>query len=227
MDQFPFGGLSLLFRTSDEEAMKRVRTDDDQDAFALLVRRWERPIQRLCTRMIGDPHRAEDLSQETFARLFARRRHYEPVARFSTFIWRIAINLCHDELRRLQRRDERSLDDEDDEAWTAGGTREASVAPPDVVVEEKERAEMVRKAVLCLPEEYRAVVVLRHYEGLKFREIAEVLGIPEGTVKSRMGRALSRLASQLDLAPNGELSNSRVPKITCIPWRDQRHDPSN
>ena len=210
MDQFPFGGLSSLFSTSDEEAMRRVRTDDDQDAFALLVRRWEKPIQRLCTRMIGDPHRAEDLSQETFARLFARRRHYEPVAMFSTFIWRIAINLCHDELRRLRRRDERSLDDEDDEAWTAGGTPEASDAPPDVAVEEKERAEMVRKALLCLPEEHRAVVVLRHYEGLKYREIGEVLGIPEGTVKSRMARALSRLASQLDLAPNGEASNSRV-----------------
>jgi len=160
--------------------------------------------------MIGDPHRAEDLSQETFARLFARRRQYEPVARFSTFVWRIAINLCYDELRRLERRDERSLDDEDEEAWTAGGTPEASVAPPDVAVEEKERAEMVRKAVLCLPDDYRAVVVLRHYEGLKFREIAGVLGIPEGTVKSRMARALSRLAGQLDLAPSGELSNSRV-----------------
>ena len=210
MDLFPFEPLSSLLRISDEEAMIRVRTHDDQDAFTLLVRRWERPIQRLCIRMIGDPHRGEDLSQETFARLFTRRRHYEPVAKFSTFIWRIAINLCHDELRRLRRRDECSLNDEDAETSTPGVTPEASDAPPDVAVEEKERAEIVRKALFCLPEEYRTVVVLRHFEGLKFREIAGILGIPEGTVKSRMARALSRLAGQSDLAPSGEASNSRV-----------------
>lgn len=210
MDLFPFEPLSSLLRISDEEAMRRVRTHDDQDAFTLLVRRWERPIQRLCIRMIGDLHRGEDLSQETFARLFTRRGHYEPVARFSTFVWRIAINLCHDELRRLRRRGECSLDDEDAETSTPGRTPEASDAPPDVAVEEKERAEIVRKALFCLPEEYRAVVVLRHFEGLKFREIAGILGIPEGTVKSRMAWALSRLAGQSDLAPSGEVSNSRV-----------------
>jgi len=159
--------------------------------------------------MVGDSHRGEDLAQETFASLFSRRKHYEPVARFSTFVWRVAVNLCYDELRRLQRRRELSLDAEDEEAGTAADTPEASGAPPDVAVEDKEQAEMVRKALLCLPEEHRAVVVLRHYEGLKFREVAEVLGIPEGTVKSRMARALSRLARQLDLAPSGEVFNSR------------------
>jgi RNA polymerase sigma-70 factor (ECF subfamily) len=158
--------------------------------------------------MTGDPHRAEDLAQETFARVFARRKHYQPVARFSTFVWRIAINLCYDELRRIGRRNERLLDDDEDETWSALEPPEASQPRPDTVVEEQERAELVRSALLQLPEQYRAVVVLRHYEGLKFHEIAGVLGIPEGTVKSRMARALSRLASQSKLARVNEQSHS-------------------
>ena len=76
--------------------------------------------------MIGDPHRGEDLARETFARLFAQRQHYEPVAKFSTFVWRIAINLCYDELRRFQRRNERSLDEESHETRAIGSALVAS-----------------------------------------------------------------------------------------------------
>ena len=86
----------------------------------------------------------------------------------------------------------------------------AAHAAPDVALEEKERAEVVRRALLRLPEDYRAVVILRHYEGLKFREIAGVLGIPEGTVKSRMATALDRLARHPQLAHDGETVNTRV-----------------
>jgi RNA polymerase sigma-70 factor (ECF subfamily) len=196
---------------SDEQAMERVRNREDPRAFAILVRRWEGPIRRLCARMIGDAHCAEDLAQEAFARLFVRRKHYRPVARFSTFIRRIAVNLCYDELRRRKRRSECPLE-EDGEATAAGDALTASGGPPDAVAAEKEHADLVRAAVLRLPEHYRAVVVLRHYEGLKFREIAEVLDIPPGTVKSRMAEALSRLAREPRLGRAADAPGPKHPK---------------
>jgi len=196
---------STLFSVSDEQAMWRVKLQDDPQAFAQLVRRWEGPIQALCTRMVGDGHRGEDLAQETFARVFARRKDYQSEARFSTFLWRVALNLCYDELRRIKRRRESFLEDE-----SAGGDERGQVAEtpgPDLRLVEQERAEAVRGALLQLAEPYRAVVVLRHYEGLKFREIGEVLEIPEGTAKSRMAEALSQLSQILShtLIDEGEV----------------------
>ena len=180
---------------TDEQAMWRVKMDDDPQAFARLVERWQQPIQRLCVRMLGDAHRAEDLTQEAFAKVFARRKDYEPVGRFSTFLWRIALNLCYDELRKINRRGESSLEASADERGEVDFV--ADTAAPDLRVVENERAESVRRALLELPEPYRVVVVLRHYEGLKFREIGEVLDIPEGTVKSRMVEALNQLSRAL------------------------------
>src|SRR6185436_5881832 len=159
--------------------------------------RWHGPIRGLCTRMTGDPHRGEDLAQETFARLFARRKTYEPTGKFSTFLWRIALNLCYDELRRVKRRGEFSLDESEEDSPSSLAL-EANDLSPDQSLLENERARAVRDALLQLPEPYRVVVVLRHYEGLKFREIGVVLGIPEGTVKSRMFDALTQLGCLLN-----------------------------
>lgn len=192
----PFASINSLFAIPDEQAMWRVQMQDDEQAFAQLVRRWEGPIQRLCIRMIGDAHRGQDLSQEAFARVFAKRKEYQPSGRFSTWLWRIALNLCYDELRRLKRRSESPLDD----GGEAFGADEAFVAPepaPDRSMVEQERGELVRQALMKLPEVYRSVLVMRHYEDLKFREIAEVLDIPEGTVKSRMAEALTQMGRQL------------------------------
>jgi len=189
----PFASLRSLFVITDEQAMWRVQTQDDETAFAQLVRRWEGPIQRLCLRMTGDLHRGEDLAQEAFTRVFAKRKEYQPSGKFSTWLWRIALNLCYDELRRRQRREETSLDGMCGEAMAA---LEAFVAPepaPDKSLVEQERSELVRKALMQLSETYRTVLVMRHYEDLKFREIADVLDVPEGTVKSRMAEALTQM----------------------------------
>jgi RNA polymerase sigma-70 factor (ECF subfamily) len=181
---------------SDEQLMWRVRMADDAAAFARLVERWQPKLRDLAARMTGDPHRAEDLAQEAFVRLFAKRRDYTPRAKFSTYLWQIALNLCYDELRRRQRRPELSLQgtagEADDAAeFAAGGP------PPDEALADAETGEIVRSALARLPEIYRTVLVLRHYEDLKFREIAEVLEVPEGTVKSRMAEALTRLGRLL------------------------------
>ena len=114
-----------------------------------------------------------------------------PPASSRTFLWRVALNLCYDELRRINRRRESAFD-RDGEPERHEGSR-VDDASPDICLEERERAEIVRKALSRLEEPYQTVVILRHYEGLKFREIAEVLEIPEGTVKSRMVEALSQL----------------------------------
>ncbi|HEX3797114.1 MAG TPA: RNA polymerase sigma factor [Verrucomicrobiae bacterium] len=180
-----------IFGVTDEQAMWRVKMDDDAQAFAQLVRRWEKPIQSLCARMTGDTHRGQDLTQEAFARVFAGRKDYQASGKFATFLWRVALNLCYDELRKVGRRRESLLEDGGEESESE--TLVAANPAPDFALVEQERAEAVRCALLKLSEPYRTVVVMRHYEGLKFREISEVLEIPEGTVKSRMAEALAQL----------------------------------
>jgi RNA polymerase sigma-70 factor (ECF subfamily) len=185
-----------LFSSPDEAAMWRVKHEDDPEAFAELVRRWQKPIQNLCTRMLGDAHRGEDLAQDTFARLFAKRKVYEARSKFSTFLWRIALNLCYDELRKLKRRGEYSLDEPSEDGSQPHDVDSGAPCPHDDLVGQ-ERASAVRDALQRIAEPYRVVLVLRHYEGLKFREIADVLEIPEGTVKSRMAEGLSQLGKLL------------------------------
>jgi RNA polymerase sigma-70 factor (ECF subfamily) len=194
------GLLTSLFAANDEQLMWRVKLDDDASAFARLVERWQQPIQRLCFRMTGDVHRAEDLTQTAFTRVFTRRAEWEPTGKFSTFLWRVALNLCHDDLRRQQRRGEFSLD----------ALLELDSA--------EERGELVRRALAGLPAHYREVVVLRHYEGLKFREIGEVLGIPEGTVKSRMAEALGQLNRLLKHVNEDEICNrkTQTPEVQVL-----------
>lgn len=191
-----FQPLRRLFDPTDEQLMWRLRHEADSAAFDQLVHRWREPVRRLCFRMVGDHHRAEDLVQESFVRIFAKRADYRPDGRFSTFLWRVALNQCHDELRRRSRRRESSFDDEDGSPGVVS-LDEVEPSPSDHM-ENGECAASVRSALQRLPEHYRAVVILRHYEGLKLREIADVLEVPEGTVKSRMAEALDRLALLLN-----------------------------
>src|SRR5207249_117931 len=212
-----FEGLSSLFSMTDEQAMWRARSTADLHAFGLLVERWRKRIYNLCFRMTGNVHTAEDLTQEVFVRIFDRRRSFDPSHRFSSWLWRIALNLCYDELRRLQRRHEFSLDADDD---TGEGTRTVRLevidpSTPHARVQQQEEAELVRAALLQLPEIYRTVLVLRHYENLKLREIAEVLEIPDGTVNSRMAEGLARLTKLLE--PKFGKKAAPSPKPASLP----------
>lgn len=196
MGKLDFSALSLLFSRTDEETMWRVKIEDDHRAFAQLVERWEEPIRRLCTRMTGDEHRGQDLKQETFSRLYQKRQTYEPVGRFSTYLWRIALNVCYDDLRRVNRRKEFIPANDNDEA-TIEEFPDAEEAP-DSQAANADEAELVRRALIRLPEHYRTVLVLRHYEGLKIIKIAEILQIPIGTVNSRLSEGLARLSRMLE-----------------------------
>jgi len=197
MRKSPFASIRSLFVISDEQAMWRVQQEDDESAFAQLVQRWQGPIQRLCERMTGDAHTAEDVAQETFVRVFARRKEYQAEGKFSTWLWRIALNLCYDELRRRQRRATNIFEDEGGEPAAALEAFTIVDSAPDNLLADRERSGLVKQALDQLPEIYRTVLVLRHYEDLKFREIAEVLGVPEGTVKSRMTEALAQFGRLL------------------------------
>lgn len=189
--------ISSILTLSDEKAMVRVKEKGDHAAFALLVNRWQGPITRLCVRMMTDEQRGEDLAQETFAKLFRKRASYKPTGKFSTYLWRVAMNMCYDELRKRKRQWERQFEQLDAE----GEERQDRIAVTDETpmheMAKNEEAALVREALAKLPESYRSVLVLRHYEGLKLREIAEILEIPPGTVNSRMAEALTRLSRNL------------------------------
>ena len=206
------------FGMTDEQAMWRVQTHDDPQAFAQLMARWEGPIQRLCTRMLGDEHKAEDATQEAFARIYAKRKEFQHGSKFSTFLWRVATNLCLDELRRVKRRKEiailpHTVDSSETEVWEE---LPAETPGPDRLTVADEQAAAIRRAVNALPEHYRSVIILRHYQDLKFREIADVLEVPEGTVKSRMAEALSLLNQSLKKTLSDEPNARPVSPINAI-----------
>lgn len=190
--------LKALFAPTDEQLMWRVQTTGDSGAFGELVRRWETPIQRLCARLTGDDHRAEDLAQEIFTRIFAHRAGFKHGSKFSTYLWRVALNHTYSDLRRPHHRRETTLDPAGDADAPGPFEALADEAPlPDEALTRRETSDAVRQALGRLPEEYRSILVLRHYESLKFREIAEVLDLPEGTVKTRTTEALNAMARLL------------------------------
>jgi len=188
--------LPFLGAKTDEEAMCQVKLHDDHHEFDRLVKRWEQPIRRLCSRMVGDSHRGEDLKQDTFLRLFEKRKDYQPKGRFSTFLWRIALNLCYDELRRQKRRRELLNPIDSDDNNEPGYDPVSECSGPDTRTAELEEGEL-----------------LRHFEDLKLCRIAEILEIPEGTVNSRMAEALVRLSRILE----PKLKNAQDPFASVSP----------
>lgn len=167
----------------------------DEDAYRALVTRYAGPAVNLATRMVRDRSLAEDLAQEAFARAFARLATYNPECRFSGWFFQVLHNVTIDHLRR-KRLPSVSLD----ELEAAGHPGLPSHAPADSPSVQAERAELSRalsSALDRLRPEYREAVVLRYREELPVQDIADVMGIPVGTVKTYLYRARKELASQL------------------------------
>jgi RNA polymerase sigma-70 factor (ECF subfamily) len=166
----------------------------DRSAFDLLVLRWDRKIQGAIYRIVGSEDEARDLSQEAFLKAYRGLPAFKGEARFSSWLYQIALNLCRDRLRRRRGRMMVSLD-----ALEADGQapilREEATAH--VLVEARDSARRVKAAVLALPEEQREVIVLKEYEGLTFQEIAGVLDLPVSTVKTRLYRGLDKMRERL------------------------------
>jgi RNA polymerase sigma-70 factor (ECF subfamily) len=184
---------------SDHELIAAVQAGDEQ-AFHELVRRYRTPITNFIFRMLDDYDRAAELTQETFLRVYANIARYRATFHFSTYIYRIATNLAISELRQRRRRKLVSLftpwsHHEDEEETRLDIPDERPLQDADLI--ERERQAAVGRAIQTLPEKYRAALVLRDVEGLSYEEIASVLNISEGTVKSRINRARGLLRDKL------------------------------
>ena len=158
----------------------------DRRAFGELVRCHREGVINVVYRMCGDANLAEDAAQEAFIRAWKHLHNYRPRSPFRNWVYRIATNAALDVLRR-----ERETVDVD--ALPIPN----SDAGPEAAVQEAERSARVKQAVLELPEASRTVLVLREYEGLSYKEIADTLGIPIGTVMSRLNYARNRLRESL------------------------------
>jgi RNA polymerase sigma-70 factor (ECF subfamily) len=170
---------------NESELVQRAKCGD-RSAFGELVRHHRSGVINVVYRMCGDIHLAEDAAQEAFIRAWGKLPGYRPRSPFQNWLYRIATNVALDTLRR--ERETVQLDAVPLQNPHAG---------PESAVERAEQAALVREAVLALPPASRAVLVLREYEGLSYRHIAETLGIPLGTVMSRLNYARTHLAASL------------------------------
>ena len=182
---------------TDEELLTSVQAGDT-DSLGVLVGRWERPLYRFVYRMTPRPDDASDICQETFLRVLNKAHRFRQGSRFSTWLYQIALNLCRDQVRR-KRRWRKVVDDrrEIDERVDASPAAAALGADPARAVERKETHEAVLQALKKIPAEQREVLIMKEFEGLRFREIAEILDCPESTVKSRMYYGLNGLKTAL------------------------------
>jgi RNA polymerase sigma-70 factor, ECF subfamily len=182
---------------SDEELLIRFRSGDT-GTFAVLVRRYERELYGYLRRYLNDANLAEDVFQNTFLQLYLKSGQYEAGRPVRPWLYTIATRQAIDALRRQNRHPTVSLeqtasDSGDGEAQNLLDTLAGTGPAPFDQIAEGERRERVRCEVDRLPEFLRQVLILAYYQGLKYREIAEVLDIPVGTVKSRLHAALVKL----------------------------------
>jgi RNA polymerase sigma-70 factor (ECF subfamily) len=164
----------------------------DAAAFEALVRRWQQPVARFLFRLVGRPEPVKDLCQEVFLRVYLAGPRYRPSAAFSTWLYRIALNVTRDAARR-RRREPLSLSDHEVEDRST---------PAEAAYQQEELAHIVAQAVADLPEPLRTTLVLHHYEGMNFEEMARLTGTPASTLKSRFAAALRRLRKELQHLDN-------------------------
>ena len=186
-----------LNQWSDEDLLGAFR-EGRREAFGALVRRYERELYGYLRRYLGDDHLADDVFQNTFLQVYVKREQYELGRPVKPWLYTIATNQAVDALRRNGRHPAVSLDQTvretgDGEIRSLIEVLESNASGPLEQVQGEERRNLVRAGVEQLPDFLRQVVILAYYQGLKYRDIADVLDIPVGTVKSRLHAALKRL----------------------------------
>jgi len=192
---------------SDEELVARS-IGGDLDSFNQLVLRWERPIYALAYRVIGREEDARDVCQETFLRAFRALGGFKGQAKFSSWLYRITLNLCRDWIRR-ERRQPIAQAPEGIDLVELAGEAEPSESIEELVAR-KEIGAAVAKAMALLPEEQRTAIVLKEYHGLTFQEIADMLDCPLSTVKTRLYQGLTVLRRQLERSNVTRLKDHHV-----------------
>jgi len=180
--------------TSDEQIVERALTGD-AEAFGEIVQRWERRIFALSFGMLGREEDARDATQETFLAAFRNLRAFRGEAKVSSWLHRIAVNQCITRQRRAKVRSESALETEEEK--DASSFAAPLHYSPARLLESSETTTAVRVAVNSLPLELRQVVLMKEFEELTFKEIADALDLPLSTVKSRLYTALKQLQMRL------------------------------
>jgi len=171
----------------------------EPEAFNLLVHRWERQIYGLALRMLGRDDEAKDATQETFLSAYRNLSKFRGEAKFSSWIYRIALNICNTRLRG-RTRNVLSIEEQQESIGFEAVADDQDLAEG---IQREQVARHVRRALQGLPAEMRQVIVMKEYEGLKFSEIADILGIPISTVKTRMYTGLTELRKRLEHVRSG------------------------
>ena len=200
----------------DEKKVVKRAAKGDADAFEQLVLTYQTPIYNLCLRMTGNPEDAADLSQEAFIKAWKNLAGFQFESAFSTWLYRLASNACLDFLRSMKRRPQLSLtvEDDDGEAQTID-LPDPSATPEEAAVAKEER-EALTRAMLSLDEQQRQILTLRAINDLSYAEIAGILGVKEGTVKSRLARSRDALRKiLLERGNEAAFSASKTQKGGC------------
>jgi RNA polymerase sigma-70 factor (ECF subfamily) len=181
---------------TDEDLVARATTGD-LESFNQLVSRWERPIYALAYRTLGREEEARDVVQEAFLRAFRGLKGFKGEAKFSSWLYRITLNLCRDWIRRERRAPLVQVPEGVDPVDMADAQASPEPSVEDLVAD-REMSAAVAKAMAELPEEQRTAIMLKEYHGLTFQEIADQLDCPLSTVKTRLYQGLSVLRRRLE-----------------------------
>ncbi len=182
--------------------VQRLRARDER-AFNVLVRTYEGRVFGLILRMIGNRAEAEDLAQEVFVQVFKAIDQFRGDSKLSTWVYRITVNICKNRYKYLQRRHTNQQQELEPLAErvpmsNARGTTVGEVARPDELLVGRQVERAVQNAILQLEPDFREALVLRDVEDLNYEEIAQITGVPEGTVKSRIHRARAQLRALVE-----------------------------
>lgn len=179
---------------SDEDLIERFQKGDLY-AFDLIVKRYKDQLLNFVYRFVGNQEEAEDIVQETFLRVYRKRRAYKRIAKFSTWIYTIAGNLARTELRRRKRRKLFSISDLgfEDRDYEISDERSTPESEVDGVIKE----EIIQREINKLSPKFRQVIILRDVQELSYEEISKIIKVPIGTVKSRVNRGRLKLQNRL------------------------------
>lgn len=189
----------------------------DESAFNELVVTYQRRVFALVFRMLGRRDEAEDLAQEVFVQVFKAIDQFRGDSKLSTWIYRIAVNLCKNRTKYLSRRHANDQDDVDAMAdrlpfSAAKGVSVGGISRPDELVEGMQLEVVVKRAIAQIEPEFREVLILRDVEDMSYEEIAEVTGLADGTVKSRIHRARAQLRAIVEKAMGEKVRSSQGDK---------------
>lgn len=184
-----------LIELTDEELIIEFQKNNNHKAFEILIQRFKNPLTNYVYRFLGDYDSCVDVVQETFVKVYRYKDNYSSVAKFSTWIYTIAGNLARSEYKRKRRKSFFSINRYGEDEKTYDIPDESY--RPDVTADANLKKEIIQKALLKVSESYREAVILRDIQELSYEEIAQIIGIEVGTVKSRINRGRAELQKLL------------------------------